>query len=61
MEYNELQEILNQENLDLEVFLNKGTIGGVESLPEEECKRIEQLFLWKTRTKGLEEDNTMEK
>jgi len=40
MEDNEPQEILDKENLDLEGFLSKGTEGGVESLPQEECNRI---------------------
>ena len=61
MEYNELQEILNRENLDLEGFLSKGTTGGVESLPQEECNRIKQLFLWKTQKKDLGEDNNIER
>lgn len=37
MEDNELQEILDRENLDLKGFFSKGTTGGVESLPQEEC------------------------
>lgn len=60
-EDNELQEILDRENLDLEGFLNQGTMGGVESLPQEEINRIKQLFLWKTQAKGLEESNNTER
>ena len=40
MEDNELQEILDRENLDLEGFLSKATMCGIESLPQEECNRI---------------------
>jgi hypothetical protein len=29
-------------------------MGGVDSLPQEEFNRIQQLFLWKTQAKGLE-------
>jgi len=61
MEDNELQEILDRENLDLEGFLSNGTMGGVESLPQEECNRIKQLFLWKTQAKGLVEANNIER
>ena len=61
MEDNELHWILDRENLDLEGFLSKGKTGGVESLPQEECNRIKQLFLWKTQAKGLGEDNSMER
>ena len=61
MEDNELQEILDRENLDLEGFLGKVTTGGIESLPQEECNRIKQLFLWKTREKGAKEVNNIER
>lgn len=61
MEDNELQEILDRKNLDLEGFLIKGTTGGVESLPKEECIRVKQVFLWKTQTKGFSKDNNMER
>ena len=60
-EDNELQEILDRENLDLEGFLNQGTLGGVESLPQEKINRIHQFFLWKTQAKGLEEVNNTER
>ena len=53
-EDNELQEILEKENLDLEGFLKQGTREGVDSLPPEEFHNVQQLFLWKTQTKGLE-------
>ncbi len=34
-------------------------MGGVDSLPQEELNRIQQLFLWKTQTEELEQgDNT---
>jgi len=61
LEDNELQEILDRENLYLEGFLSKGTTGEVESLPQEECNRIKQLFLWKTQEKSLVEDNSIER
>ena len=48
MEDHELQEILDKENLDLEGFLQQGTRAGIDSLPSDECNRIQQLFLWKT-------------
>ena len=41
LEEHELQEILDKENLDLEVFLIQGTKGGIESLPQDECNRIQ--------------------
>lgn len=40
MEDNELQEIPERENLDLEGFLKQGTMGGVDSLPQEEFTRV---------------------
>ena len=49
MEDNEPQEILDKENLDLEGFLSKGTEGGVESLPQEECNRISSYSYGKLR------------
>ena len=48
IEDQELHEILHRENLDLEGFLKQGTTGGVDSLPQEEFNRVQQLFLWKT-------------
>ena len=36
VEDHELQEILDKENLDLEVFLMQGTKGGIDSLPQED-------------------------
>ena len=54
MEDHELQEILEKENLDLEGFLNQGTKEGLDFLPTEEFNRVQQLFLWKTQTKGVE-------
>lgn len=41
MEDHELQEILERENLYLEGFLKQGTMGGVESLPQEEFTRVQ--------------------
>jgi len=34
--------------------LEQGTREGVDSLPPEEFHRVQQLFLWKTQTKRLE-------
>lgn len=39
MEDHELQDILDREHLDLEGFLKQGTMGGVDSLPQEEFNR----------------------
>ena len=61
LEDHELQEILDRENLDLEGFLIQGTSGRVESLPQEEFNRIQQLFLWKTQAKVLEGENNIER
>eukprot|EP00253_Pinus_taeda_P013097 PITA_13097 len=61
MEDHELQEILDKENLDLEGFLMQGTKGGIDSLPQEECNRIKQLFLWKTRERGLDKGKNIHK
>lgn len=61
MEDNKLHEILEKENLDLEGFLKQGTREGVYSLPPEEFHRVQQLFLWKTQTKGLEEKGRNER
>lgn len=51
-EYHELQEILERENLDLEKFLEQGTTKGVDSLPQEEFDRVQQLFLCRSQAKG---------
>jgi len=48
MEDLELQEILERENIDLEGFLKQGTMGGIDSLPQDEFTRVQQLYLWKT-------------
>lgn len=61
MQDNELQDILDKENLDLEGLPNEGTTGGVESPLQEEINIIQQLFLWKTQAKGLEEVNNIER
>ena len=48
LENHEFQEILDKEHLYLEVFLRQGSTGGIDSLPQEDCNKIQQLFLWKT-------------
>ena len=53
-EEHELQEIIDKEHLDLEGFLIQGTTRWLDSLPQEELNRIQQLFLWKNQAKGLE-------
>ena len=45
MKDQDLQEILESENLELEKFLEKGTNKGIDSLPQEEFDRVQQLFL----------------
>jgi len=61
MEDHELQEILEKENLDLEGFLEQGTKEGVDSLPQEEFHRVQQLFIWKTQNRGSEKLRKNEK
>lgn len=61
MEDHDLQEILEKENLDLEGFLKQGTKEGVDSLPQEEFHRVQQLFNWKTQNKGFEKLRKNEK
>ena len=56
-----LQEILEKEHLDLEGFLMQGTMGGIDSLPQEDCNRIQQLFLWKNQENGLDKGKTIDK
>ena len=51
-EDHELQDILDREYLDLEKFLEQGTTKGMDSLPQEEFNRVQQLFLWTTQAKG---------
>jgi len=41
----ELHEIIERENIDLEKFLNQGTNKGIDSLPQEEFDRVQQIFL----------------
>jgi len=41
----DLQEIPDRENLELEKFLEQGTSKGIESLPQEEFDKVQQLFL----------------
>lgn len=45
LEDHELQKILEKEHLDLEGFLMQGTTRGIDSLPQEDCNIIQQLFL----------------
>ena len=40
-EDHELQEILDRENLDLELFLEQGNNKGVDSLPKEDYDRVQ--------------------
>jgi len=40
IEDHELQDILDREHLDSEGFLIQGTMGGVETLPEEDLNRV---------------------
>lgn len=47
-EDHELQDILDREHLDLEKLLKQGTTKGMDSLPQEEFNRVQQLFLWRT-------------
>jgi len=39
----------------------QGTTGGIDSLPQEDCNRIQQLFLWKTQKNGLDKGKTIDK
>lgn len=41
LEDHELQEILDKEHLDLEGFLMQETTGGIDSLPQEDCNKIQ--------------------
>lgn len=52
MEDHDLQEILERENIDLEKFLEHGSTKGVDSLPQVEFDRVQQLFLWRSQAKG---------
>lgn len=58
-EDNELQDILDREHLDLEKFLEQGTTKGMDSLPQEEFNRVQQLLVWRTREKGRGSKETM--
>lgn len=53
IEDHELQDILDREHLDLKKFLEQGTTKGMDSLPQEEFNRVQQLFLWRTQEKGF--------
>ena len=48
----DLQEILERENLELEKFLEQGTNKGIDSLPQEEFDRVQQLFLRRYQRKA---------
>jgi len=61
MEDQELQAILEKENLDLEDFLIQGTKEGIDSLPQEEFNKFQQLYLWKTQNIGPERQRSKEK
>lgn len=61
LEDDELQEILEKGNLHLEQFLMQGTTGGIDSLPQEDCNKIQQLFLWKTKESELGIGKTTDK
>lgn len=61
MEDHELKDILDRKHLYLEGFLKQWTIGVVDSLPQEEFNRVQQLFLWKNQDKGLERQRNNEK
>lgn len=52
-EDHELQDILEREHLDLEKFLEQGTTKGMDSPPQEEFNKVQQLFVWRTQAKGL--------
>ena len=39
----------------------QGTKGGIDSLPQEECNIIQQLFLRKTQERGLEKGKNIQK
>jgi len=39
----------------------QGTTGGIDSLPQEHCNRIQQLFLWKVEERGLDKGKTIDK
>ena len=51
-ENHELREILERENIDLEKLLEQGTTKGVDYLPKEEYDKVQQLFLWRSQSKG---------
>jgi len=60
-EDHELLEILDKENLDLAGFLRQGTTRGVDSLPQEELNRMQQLFLWRSQTGKSDRYNNIDK
>lgn len=53
MKDQDLQEILDKENLELEHVLEQGTNKGIDSLPQEEFDRVQQLFLRRSQTKAV--------
>ena len=46
----DLQEIPERENLELENFLEQGISKGIDSLPQEEFDRVQQLFPQRSHT-----------
>jgi len=36
-------------------------MGGLDSLPQENFSRVQQLYLWKTQASGVERQGNMEK
>lgn len=53
MEDQDLQEIPERENLELEKFLEEGSNKGIDSLPQEEINRVQQLFLNRSHKKAV--------
>ena len=41
----DLQEILERENLELEKFLEQGGNLGINSIPQEDVDKVQQIFL----------------
>jgi len=44
----DLQEIMERENLELETFLERGGNLGINSIPQEDVDKVQQLFLNKS-------------
>lgn len=60
-EDHELHDIVDKEHLDMEGFLKQGTTRWVDSLPQEEFNRVQQLFLWGTQTNEMEGQRHIER